>query len=463
MKTTCILSSDMPDPTILRVGDYFYLTCSTLNYSPGLIIRRSVDLVKWETVCSVFDDCLGDVWAPELAQHNGKFYIYFPTNKNGRIQVFATCSDRIDGGWCTPAPVGADYLIDPGFISDGKNSWLYFNDGYCARLTEDCMRLAEKPHKVWRPWQFPTDWKTEGICAESPKLFRKNGFYYLIAAEGGTAGPPTSHMAVCFRAVTPLGPWEASPYNPIIHTYSADEEWWSTGHATYFENADGKGYFVYHGYKNSNRNMGRQILVCRAEWTRDGFPISVDSDLTEALQEDFTENFDKSVLGLDWSFYKGLDNKRFDFSNGLILKSRGDCAAESLPMTVNTRFENSVTECRISAVSENAVAGLLLFYSEKASVGIYLRNKEVFAEYIGKEYLIGKISANAVSFRITKKNNYLVMAYSEDGKIYTEAPGGFDVSEIEHNRYKGYLSLRSGITCFGSGEAVFNRFSYRRL
>ena len=206
MKTTCILSSDMPDPTILRVGDYFYLTCSTLNYSPGLIIRRSADLVKWETVCSVFDDCLGDVWAPELAQHNGKFYIYFPTNKNGRIQVFATCSDRIDGGWCTPAPVGADYLIDPGFISDGKNSWLYFNDGYCARLTEDCMRLAENPHKVWRPWQFPTDWKTEGICAESPKLFRKNGFYYLIAAEGGTAGPPTSHMAVCFRAVTPLGP-----------------------------------------------------------------------------------------------------------------------------------------------------------------------------------------------------------------------------------------------------------------
>ena len=288
MKTTCILSSDMPDPTILRVGDYFYLTCSTLNYSPGLIIRRSADLVKWETVCSVFDDCLGDVWAPELAQHNGKFYIYFPTNKNGRIQVFATCSDRIDGGWCTPAPVGADYLIDPGFISDGKNSWLYFNDGYCARLTEDCMRLAEKPHKVWRPWQFPTDWKTEGICAESPKLFRKNGFYYLIAAEGGNAGPPTSHMAVCFRAVTPLGPWEASPYNPIIHTYSADEEWWSTGHATYFENVDGKGYFVYHGYKNSNRNMGRQILVCRAEWTRDGFPIAVDSDLTEALQEYFT-------------------------------------------------------------------------------------------------------------------------------------------------------------------------------
>lgn len=463
MKVTCIPGGDMPDPTILRVGDYFYLTCSTLNYSPGLIIRRSANLVEWETVCSVFEECLGDVWAPELVRHNGKFYIYFPTNKNGHIQVFATCSDRIDGDWRTPVPVGAEYLIDPGFISDGENCWLYFNDGYCARLTEDCMRLAEKPYKVWQPWQYPEDWKTEGMCAESPKLFRKNGFYYLIAAEGGTAGPPTSHMAVCFRSASPLGPWEPSPYNPIIHTYSSDEEWWSTGHATYFEDAAGKGYFVYHGYKNSNRNMGRQILVCRAEWTKDGFPAAADSDLAGTPEPDFTDNFSENTLGLDWSFYKGTDNNRFTLSNGLILKACGSCASESRPMTVNTKFENSVTECRIGAVSDGAAAGLLLFYSEKASLGIYLRNKKIFAEYLGEEYSICDIYTDEVYLRITKKNNRAVMAYSADGKDYTEYPCSFDVSEIEHNRYKGYLSLRSGITCFGKGESVFKAFSYRRL
>ena len=463
MKATCILGGDMPDPTVLRVGKYFYLTCSSLNYSPGLIIRRSSDLINWETVCSVFSEDLGDVWAPELARHNGKFYIYFPTNKNGRIRVFLTCSYRINGGWSTPVPVGAEYLIDPGFISDGKNCWLYFNDGYCAKLTADCMRLAEKPHKVWQPWQFPSDWETEGICAESPKLFRKNGFYYLIAAEGGTAGPPTSHMAVCFRSLSPLGPWEASPRNPVIHTYSADEEWWSVGHATYFEDADGKGYFIYHGYKKSNRNMGRQILVCRAEWTDDGFPIAADSDLPEPPRQPFVDNFNKNTLGLEWGFYKGSDKNRFGLFNGLVLKSCGSCAAESRPLTVNTRFENSVTECRISSVSESAAAGLVLFYSEKASLGIYLRGRELFAEYLGKEYLIGKISDDAVNFRITKRENRAVAAHSEDGKIYTEFPCVFDVSEIEHNKYKGYLSLRSGITCFGNGDAVFTGFSYRCL
>lgn len=463
MKATCLFSGDMPDPTILRVGKYFYLTCSTLQYSPGLIIKRSADLVTWETVCSVFDDCLGDVWAPELVQHNGKFYIYFPTNKNGHIQVFATCSDSVEGGWCTPRPVGAEYLIDPGFITDGKNSWLYFNDGYCAKLTDDCMSLAEKPYKVWQPWQFPTEWETEGMCAESPKLFSKNGFYYLIVAEGGTAGPPTSHMAVCFRSKSPLGPWEASPHNPIIHTYSANEEWWSTGHATYFENGDGKGYFIYHGYRNSNRNMGRQILVCRAEWTKDGFPIAADSDLPAVPWPDFIDDFSENTLGLDWCFYKGIDHNRFTLSNGLILRACGNSASDSRPMTVNTRFENSVTECRMGAVSDGATAGLLLFYSEKASLGIYVRCGELFAEYLGKEFFIGQMPADGVYLRLIKKDQRVIMSYSSDGNTYAEYPCEFNVSEIEHNRYKGYLSLRSGITCFGSGEAVFNSFSYRSL
>ena len=105
----------------------------------------------------------------------------------------------------------------------------------------------------------------------------------------------------------------------------------------------------------------------------------------------------------------------------------------------------------------------MLFYSEKASLGIYLRNKKIFAEYLGEEYSICDIYTDEVYLRITKKNNRAVMAYSADGKDYTEYPCSFDVSEIEHNKYKGYLSLRSGITCFGKGESVFKAFSYRRL
>lgn len=463
MKATCILSGDMPDPTILRVGKYFYLTCSSLNYSPGLIIRRSADLVNWETVCSVFDDWLGDVWAPELVHHNGKFYIYFPTNKNGHIEVFVTCSDRMEGGWSTPMPVGATYLIDPGFVTDGKDCWLYFNDGYCAKLTDDCMKLAEKPYKVWEPWQYPEDWETEGMCAESPKLFFKNSFYYLIVAEGGTAGPPTSHMAVCFRSKSPLGPWEASPHNPIIHTYSADEEWWSTGHATYFEDADGKGYFIYHGYKNSNRNLGRQILVCRAEWTEDGFPIAADSDLEAVSQLNFSDDFSGNKIKSDWGFYKGIDEKRFNLSNGLILKAIGNTVSESKPMAVNTRFENSVTECRISAVSNGCTAGLLLFYSEKASIAVLVKQEKIFADYLGEEYLIAEMPNCGVNLRLTKKEQKVTMSYSYDGNKYIDYPCEFDVSEIEHNKYKGFLSLRSGVTCFGSGEAVFDSFSYQSL
>ena len=104
--------------------------------------------------------------------------------------------------------------------------------------------------KVYDGWQYPAEWETEGMWLESPKLFKRGGWYYLVSAEGGTAGPPTSHMVVVARSKSALGPWENSPYNPMVHTYSADEAWWSKGHGTIFDDADGNWYVVYHAYRN---------------------------------------------------------------------------------------------------------------------------------------------------------------------------------------------------------------------
>lgn len=459
MKPTCIFTSDMPDPTILKVGKYYYLTCSSTMFYPGLIIRRSENLVNWEFVCTVTDEWIGDIWAPELVSHKGKYYIYFPTNNNGHIQVFVTVSDRLDGGWSTPTPIGAEYLIDPGFVTDGNECLLYFNNGYCARLTDDLMHLAEKPYKVWEPWPFPETWKTEGMCAEAPKLFFKNGYYYLLVAEGGTAGPPTSHMTVCFRSKSMYGPWECAPNNPIIHTYSENEEWWSTGHATYFEDDFGRGYFVYHGYKKGNRGLGRQILLCRAEWSEDGFPVAADSDVIAIPQEDFCDDFAKRRP--EWCFYRGLDTERYTYGNGLTAAAFGETLAESRPAVLNTRFTDSVTEAVVTAADRSCSAGLTLFYSEKASVAVYVRDGELYTSYLNTEHPWCKAEGNTVYFRITKSDNRVTLAASFNGSSYTEYPEVFDVSGIEHNNYKGFLSLRAGITAFGSGKASFKSFSHR--
>ena len=106
---------------------------------------------------------------------------------------------------------------------------------------------------------------------EGPKLLHKDGYYYMVSAEGGTAGPATSHMVVVARSKSVFGPWENSPYNPLVHTYSASDPWWSKGHGTLIDDAEGNWWVVYHAYAQGYHTLGRQTLIDPVEWTTDGW------------------------------------------------------------------------------------------------------------------------------------------------------------------------------------------------
>lgn len=106
---------------------------------------------------------------------------------------------------------------------------------------------------------------------EGPKLLHKDGYYYMVSAEGGTAGPATSHMVVVARSKSVFGPWENSPYNPLVHTYSASDPWWSKGHGTLIDDAEGNWWVVYHAYAQGYHTLGRQTLIDPVEWTADGW------------------------------------------------------------------------------------------------------------------------------------------------------------------------------------------------
>ena len=92
----------------------------------------------------------------------------------------------------------------------------------------------------------------------------------MITAVGGTAGPPTGHMVIAARSRSIHGPWEHCPHNPIVRTPSADEPWWSRGHASLVEGPAGDWWMVYHAYENGYRTLGRQTLLEPMEWTADG-------------------------------------------------------------------------------------------------------------------------------------------------------------------------------------------------
>ena len=172
---------------------------------------------------------------------------------------------------------------------------------------------------------------------ESPKSTVKDGYFYLTSAEGGTAGPATSHMVVCLHVQNhPYGPWENSPYNPIIHTENRAEQWWSQGHGTLVGDVDGNYWMMYHGYKKGFHSLGRQTLMMPIEWTEDNWfrvPEGINSSDALAMPAGETsvenislsDDFDSNKLAWPGRLLKPMLLTGFLLKMGhLFLKPRGN-------------------------------------------------------------------------------------------------------------------------------------------
>jgi beta-xylosidase len=105
----------IPDPSVLRVGDDYYMVHSSFNYAPGLLIWHSTDLVNWQPLAYALPQYDGDVWAPELIRHDGTFYIYYKTSGGNHVVT----STRIEGPWSEPGNLMLGY-IDPRSFSHAR-------------------------------------------------------------------------------------------------------------------------------------------------------------------------------------------------------------------------------------------------------------------------------------------------------------------------------------------------------
>lgn len=201
-----IIGGNYADPSIIRVGEDYYMTHSSYKLTPGLIIWHSRDLLHWTKVGAALTRYGGDVWAPDFAVHNGRYYIYYPAGGTNWVVT----AEHPAGPWSEPVNLGIKG-IDPGHTvgPDGKR-YLHMSGGYIVELSDDGLSVAGEAREIYEGWRYPEDWVVEGYSLEGPKVTYHNGYYYLTVAVGGTAGPPTSHMAVSSRSRTPWGPWEHS-------------------------------------------------------------------------------------------------------------------------------------------------------------------------------------------------------------------------------------------------------------
>ena len=466
-----IFAGDYPDPSILRDGNDYYIVNSSFDYYPGLLIWHSKDLINWTPVTNALHKYVGSVWAPDLVKYKNTYYIYFPANSTN----YVVTADSINGAWSDPIDLKVGN-IDPGHFTDAEGKrYLYFSSGGYVPLSDDGLSVTGEIKQVYGGWPIPREWTIEGFFMEGPKLAKRGDYYYLTVAEGGTAGPATSHMVISARSKSPFGPWDNSPYNPIIRTKESSEKWWSKGHGTLFEDAAGKWWMVFHGYENGFYNMGRQTLLQPIEWTNDGWyktpesiktdepirrPIGIDSKTVFSL----SDNFEGNSLKPQWKFFGEFDTSRFHLAdNSLVIKSKGHSVGDCSPLACSPSNHSYIAQVELFIEGE-ATGGLVLFYNSNFYSGILADKENVLANLRGWQFPTEKKAiTNHVFLRLKNINNTVDMYYSIDGIKWNKIENSLEVSSYNHNVLSGFLGLRLGLCSMGEGRVKFKNFVYKSI
>lgn len=482
-----VFAGDHPDPTIVRDGDDYYLTFSSFDAYPGIVIWHSRDLVNWRPVTAALATPIGSVWAPELVKHQGRFHVYIPARFPDYRSIYAIHAERIEGPWSEPVDLKLPDHIDPGHaVGEDGERYLFLSGGDRVRLTRDGLATAGAVEHVYDPWRYPEDWVVETFAPEGPKIVRRGGYYYMTTAVGGTAGPPTGHMVIMARSRSIHGPWENDPHNPAIKTMSAGEKWWSRGHATPFEGPDGRWWMIYHGYENGYWTLGRQALLEPIEWTDDGWVKPLGGDLSQPLAKPLgvgaqthghplSDDFASDRFGTLWSFYdpRPGESDRVRRAGGVLhVKGKGTNPGDCSPITCIAgdhayRFEADVE------VDPGAEAGLLLFYNRRLYAGLGFGDDGLVMHRYGLQRPrgtppgqrdAGEGPVRAMRVRLTNDRNILTIHTSRDsGANWQKFDVQMEVSGYHHNVAYDFLSLRPALYAAGTGEARFANFTYRAL
>lgn len=466
--TNPIFGGDYPDPSILVDDGNYYVVHSSFEYYPGLLIWHSTDLINWEPVTHALNKYIGSVWAPDLVKYKNKYYIYFPAND----EIYVVVADSIEGPWSDPINLKINN-IDPGHVVDenGKR-YLYSANGGYVPLSDDGLSVIGETKHAYDGWKIPREWSIECFCMEGPKLMKRGDYYYLTVAEGGTAGPPTGHMIISARSKSVFGPWENSPYNPILRTESSNERWWSKGHGTPFEDKEGNWWIMYHAYEKGFYNMGRQTLLLPIAWTNDGwYKIANNISDTEPIKKTglvksnanftFKDNFEGNKLNPQWRFFGEYDINRFQVKdNSVVIKGKGNVVGNSSPL-LYTPSDHSYTVDVEVFIEGNAIGGFTLFYNNIAYSGILADSTNILANIHGWQFPTEKdVIKGHTYLRMKSINNIVDLYYSTDAKNWVKIENSLEVSGFHHNAFGGFMGLRIGLCAIGEGTVRFENFKY---
>ncbi len=460
-----IVAGDHPDPTLLKDGADYYMTASSLQSCPGVVIRHSRDLVNWTPIVAALTQPLGSVSAMDLVKHGGRYFVYLCALQGRRSAVYVLHADDIGGPWSAPVDLGLDGCFDPSHVvgEDGRRH-LFVNGVRRVELTDDGLAT--------RGTLQPANADLPG--SEGPRLLRRGEFIYMISAVGST----DSHALAVARSRSVFGPWEDCPFNPIASAGGVDAPWCTSGHASLVEGPGGDWWMACHGHENGYRILGRQALLQPIEWTRDGWFRTAGLRLDRPMRKPrggsgavlplaLSDDFRRDRLGLQWSFFDAapgeLQRARLT-GDGLALRGKGTGLHDCSPLTCLVGDHSYIAELDFEL--QGAVqGGLALFHDARGFVGIGIGEERIHTYSYGQEHrwMQQPTQGRRHRLRVTHRRHLVSFHHAMGDGPWVQNPWLRDISALHQNGFGTLLSLRPALFAAGTGEVRLLHFGYRSL
>ena len=494
-----ILPGFYPDPSVCRVGNDYYMVNSSFQFFPGVPLHHSKDLVHWECIGHVLDrpsqinlDKAGywnGIYAPTIRYHEGVFYM-ITTNVSDKGNFYVTTTNPLQG-WSEPIWVNQGG-IDPEIFFDEDGKAYFLSNGDYIQIAEIDLKtghLLTESRNIWGG--------TGGRYPEAPHIYKKDGYYYLVLAEGGTE---FGHKVTIARSRNLMGPYEPNPANPIL---THQKRWSETnpiqgvGHADFIQAHDSTWWMVCLGFRpgtNGHHVLGRETFLAPVTREKNGWPV-INGDGTIDInmycptlpQHPVTtaparDEFNNNTLGYAWNWLSNphMENYSLTERKGHLRLKASTITLDSIasPTMVTRRqqhFDFQATTCvDVSTLAPLSEAGLTIYMSNNYRYTLTIA-REKDHNTISLNYHLGMMNHLEKQVDVKQDKIYLRIVggpynynfyYSTNNKEY-HFMGTMDIKFLSSETAGGFTGLVLGLfaqsTQPNGGYADFDWFEYLPL
>ncbi len=487
-----------PDPSVCRVGEDFYLVNSSFQYFPGVPLYHSKDLVHWTQIghCLTRASQLplhdasawGGIYAPTIRYNNGTFYMITTNVSDCGNFLVHTTDPR--GTWSEPVRLKQGG-IDPSLYFEEDRCYMVSNPDKGIWLCEINPKTGEQLSESRRIWNG-----TGGRHPEAPHIYQKDGWYYLLIAEGGTE---YGHKVTIARSRHIEGPYDGNPSNPIlthINMNAQDSPIQGTGHADLVQAADGSWWLVCLAFRpqaGSHHLTGRETYLAPVRWDENAWPvvngngtISLQMDVPTLPQQPLAKkpvrtDFKEGRMGHEWVHIRNYHPENYSFVSG---KLRLKASSISLnhekgsPTFMGRRQEHigfrATTSVALQKAEAQDEAGLTVYMFEPAHYDLFVKQTSEGAQAVVLRYRMGLLThierevalpkATQVQLRVHGSSDRYRFEYATDGKNFHRL-GEIDAKYISTETAGGFTGVMLGMyavsaTASSKAYAEFEYFDY---